>query len=197
MRSRRSPPRLKIRHGSLAHRELTAPSPNPGTAHRTNRSCCGPVHRLALDELTADCSNELGIAATFLDEPREDVATFSSAFGTGHAQHIELADEIAEDDGAVAGHDDHDRIENLASMSKKEVAGSGRPVFQKELCASSSLAPQRAGSHIIRHKKGRWPSQQQSWICPVVVPMRVHVAGMSRGVTGRGWKPPETKANKS
>ena len=39
--------------------------------------------------------DELGIAATFLDEPRKEVATISTAFGAVHAQHIELADEMS------------------------------------------------------------------------------------------------------
>ncbi len=64
------------------------------------------------------------------------------SFATHHETHAE--------------HDDHDRIENLASIwSKKR----GRrkdwaTSFREELCASSNLAPQRAGVHIIRHKKG-------------------------------------------
>jgi len=57
---------------------------------------------------------------------------------------------------SVARHGDHDRIENLASIwSKKR----GRredwaTSFREEVCASGSLVPQRAGGHIIRHKKG-------------------------------------------
>ena len=58
----------------------------------------------AVGSLFIEPIDELGIAATFLDEPREEVATISAAFGTVHAQHIELADEVAEDDCAVAGH---------------------------------------------------------------------------------------------
>lgn len=49
--------------------------------------------------------NELGIAAPLVDKPGEAIAAISPALLAGHAQHIELADEIAEDDCAVARHD--------------------------------------------------------------------------------------------
>jgi hypothetical protein len=42
--------------------------------------------------------NELGIPATLLDEAVQPVATIAPAFLTTHAQEVELADEIAEDD---------------------------------------------------------------------------------------------------
>ena len=48
--------------------------------------------------------NELGIAATLLDETARAVTTIAPALVAGDAQHIELADEIAEYDCAVAGH---------------------------------------------------------------------------------------------
>ena len=48
--------------------------------------------------------NELGIAATLLNETVQAITTIAPALLTGHAQHIELADEIAEYDCAVAGH---------------------------------------------------------------------------------------------
>ena len=46
--------------------------------------------------------DELGIAATLTNETGEDIAAIPPAFLTSHAQHIELACEIAEDDCAVA-----------------------------------------------------------------------------------------------
>ena len=47
--------------------------------------------------------NELGIAATLLNEAVQSVAAVALALVATHAQHIELADEIAEYDGTVAG----------------------------------------------------------------------------------------------
>ena len=46
--------------------------------------------------------NELGIAATLLNEAAQSITSIAPAFVAGHAQHIELADEIAEYDCAVA-----------------------------------------------------------------------------------------------
>ena len=45
------------------------------------------------------------------NETGHDIAAIPPTFLTSDAQHFELADEIAEDDCAVAGHGDHDRIE--------------------------------------------------------------------------------------
>ena len=60
--------------------------------------------------------DNLAIMATLIDEAGEAVAAITPALLAGHAQQIELDDEIAEDDCAVAGHGDHDRTENLASI---------------------------------------------------------------------------------
>ena len=46
----------------------------------------------------------LAVAATFLNQAARVTATIAPAFVTAHARQIELADEIAEDDCAVAGH---------------------------------------------------------------------------------------------
>jgi hypothetical protein len=45
-----------------------------------------------------------GNAATLLDETIQPITAIAPAFLTTHAQHIELADQIREDDCAVAGH---------------------------------------------------------------------------------------------
>ena len=105
-----------------------------------------------LDELTAEC-----VAATFLDETIKPITAVAPAFGTGHAQHIELADEVAEDDCAVARHSDHDRIENLASiLSKKEVARR-RPVFQRRKDTRVEVWSRGGqGSISFGIKRGRW-----------------------------------------
>jgi hypothetical protein len=47
--------------------------------------------------------DQLGIPATFLKEAVEPVTAIGPAFLTSHAQRIEFADEVAEDDGTVAG----------------------------------------------------------------------------------------------
>jgi hypothetical protein len=47
--------------------------------------------------------NDLAVAATIIDQALHLIATIAAAFLTGDAQHFELADEIAEDDCAVAG----------------------------------------------------------------------------------------------
>jgi hypothetical protein len=49
--------------------------------------------------------DQLGIAATLLNEAVQPIATIAPTFLTAHAQHTELADEIVEDDCAAAGHD--------------------------------------------------------------------------------------------
>jgi hypothetical protein len=46
--------------------------------------------------------DKLGIPATLIDETGE--AAVTPALTATHAQYIELADEITEDDGTVAGH---------------------------------------------------------------------------------------------
>jgi hypothetical protein len=56
--------------------------------------------------------DELGIAATVTNETGHDIAAIPRTFLTSDAQHFGLAEEIAEDDCAVAGYGDHDRIEN-------------------------------------------------------------------------------------
>jgi len=48
--------------------------------------------------------DELGIAATLINETFQAVTTIAPARATTHAQCIELAEEIAECDCAVAGH---------------------------------------------------------------------------------------------
>ena len=48
--------------------------------------------------------DDLAIATTLLDETVQPIATIAPAFLTTHAQHIEPADEIAEDDCAITGH---------------------------------------------------------------------------------------------
>jgi hypothetical protein len=48
--------------------------------------------------------SEFCIAATLLDETIQPVIAVTPAFLTTHAKHIELADEIAEYGGTVAGH---------------------------------------------------------------------------------------------
>ena len=47
--------------------------------------------------------NQLRITSAFLDETVEPIAAIASALLTKDAQDIELADEIAENDGTVAG----------------------------------------------------------------------------------------------
>ena len=49
--------------------------------------------------------DQLGIAAALRNETVQSITTIAPALLTTHAQDIELADEIAEDDCAVAGHD--------------------------------------------------------------------------------------------
>jgi hypothetical protein len=46
----------------------------------------------------------LAVPATLLDETGEAIAAVTLALVATHAQHFGLADEIAEDDCAVAGH---------------------------------------------------------------------------------------------
>ena len=48
--------------------------------------------------------NELGVAATLLNQTVQPITTIAPTLVAAHAQHIELADEIAECDCAVAGH---------------------------------------------------------------------------------------------
>ena len=47
--------------------------------------------------------NEHGVPATLLDETAQAVTTIAPTLFAGDAQHIELADEVAEDGCAVAG----------------------------------------------------------------------------------------------
>ena len=82
----------------------TAPSANPGTSHRIDRSYCALIFfRAAGGDLTQPV-NELGVTATIIDQALHLIATVAAALGTGHAQAIELAEQITEYDCAVAGH---------------------------------------------------------------------------------------------
>jgi hypothetical protein len=54
-------------------------------------------------EFTEPIDN-LGITATGFNQPIQAIAAGALALAASHAQYIELADEIAEYDGAVAGH---------------------------------------------------------------------------------------------
>ena len=47
---------------------------------------------------------------TLLDETAQAVTTIAPTLVAGDAQHIELADEVAEDGRVVAGHGDNHRI---------------------------------------------------------------------------------------
>ena len=44
------------------------------------------------------------VAATRMDEPEYKALTGAVALVAGHAEHCELADQVTEDDCAVAGH---------------------------------------------------------------------------------------------
>jgi hypothetical protein len=48
--------------------------------------------------------HELFVAAVFRDQSGKHLVARSPALGALDPEHIELADQIAEDDGAVAGH---------------------------------------------------------------------------------------------
>jgi len=48
--------------------------------------------------------NHFGIAATIIDQAGQAIAASAAALLTGHPQHVELADQITEDDCAVAGY---------------------------------------------------------------------------------------------
>jgi hypothetical protein len=48
--------------------------------------------------------DKFAVTATLVDQLGQAITAIAPAFLTGHAQHIELANEIAEDDCAVAGH---------------------------------------------------------------------------------------------
>jgi hypothetical protein len=47
--------------------------------------------------------DDLGAPAPLIDETGQTIAAVSPTLAASHAQHIELADEITEDDCAVAG----------------------------------------------------------------------------------------------
>ena len=49
-------------------------------------------------------SQSMSLALRLIDETIQPITAVAPALLAGHAQHIELADEIAEDDCAVAGH---------------------------------------------------------------------------------------------
>ena len=61
--------------------------------------------------------DDLCIAATQLNET--PITAVAPALLAGHAQHIELADEVSEYDRAVAGHSDDHRIEGQREKSAR------------------------------------------------------------------------------
>ena len=87
-------------------------------APRMDRSGCGQVPS-GMGSQCIQPVDDLAVAAAPLNQTIEPIAAITLALFTAHAKQLELADEIAEDDCAVAGHGDHDRIENLASIKKR------------------------------------------------------------------------------
>ena len=65
----------------------------------------------------------LAITATLLNETMQPVTTIASTFVATHAQHIELADKVAEDGCAVAGH-----LASRPTSVARRVSRSKRPV---------------------------------------------------------------------
>ena len=47
--------------------------------------------------------DQLGVATTTLDQAVQSVTAIASALVASHAQQVELADQISEDDRAIAG----------------------------------------------------------------------------------------------
>jgi hypothetical protein len=92
----------------------TAPSPNPPRTAWIIHVACDLLRTISGQFI--EPIDDLAIAATPLDETIQPITAVASALLTTHAQHIELADEIAEDDCAVAGHGNYDRIESLACI---------------------------------------------------------------------------------
>ena len=84
---------------------LSAKTPSPNPAPSTARIIHVAGNLLqALGCKFIEPINELCITATLLDETVQLITAIAPALLTGYSQHIELADEIAEDDCAVAGH---------------------------------------------------------------------------------------------
>jgi hypothetical protein len=99
----RGPLRFKISHRLLAHRALQH------LRQLSTFRLAGIVHA-ACDFLRTfggqfiQPINDLGIAATSLDETIETVTTVAPALAATDAQNIKPADKITEYDCAVAGH---------------------------------------------------------------------------------------------
>jgi len=117
--------------------------------------------------------DQLCVPATVLNQTIKMVATGATALLTVHVQHIEFADEIAEDDCAVAGHGAMIAWETWrASGLKKEVARR-RPVFQRRKDARAEVWS-RGGQGSISFgikKEAAWKSAERAR-----APCRVHVA---------------------
>jgi hypothetical protein len=85
-----------------------------------------PIHCRSLGAVTGNLIqpiDKLSVTASIIDEANDPVATRPATLVTSHAQHIELADKITEDDCAVAGHGGNHRI--AANIENKGSSGYG------------------------------------------------------------------------
>ena len=83
--------------------DATAPSANPDTERRTIiYVVCNLLWAVGGD--FTEPVDQLGIAATLLDQTIKTITTRARALLTVDVQHVELADQITEYDRAVTGH---------------------------------------------------------------------------------------------
>jgi hypothetical protein len=101
--SPRQPPFFEIRHRLLAHLALQHSRQIPAPCTTRIIHIAGLFLRTVSGQFIEPI-DDLAITATLIDEAGEAVAAIAPALLTTHAQQIELANEIAEDDCAVAGH---------------------------------------------------------------------------------------------
>ena len=92
----------------------------------SSRTCLIAITAALSHRAQANRAAGLGLAraATILGQAIEPVATGAATLVTGHAQYIELADEIAEDDCTVAGHGDNHRTAS-AILNAALITGGG------------------------------------------------------------------------
>jgi hypothetical protein len=95
--------------------------------------------------------DHLSIAATLIDEAGQTITAITPAFVTAHAQHIELADEIAEYDCAVRAMHQYDKLGLLVPLAiladERTDAGAFRQAFSIQ-----NIVRERLTGHTVRER---------------------------------------------
>src|SRR5215471_2481705 len=112
---------------------------------------------------------QLGVNAVAFDQPMELISTPTAALAALDVEHVELADQVAEDDRAVAGHYNHPSTRNARSICAVAISMSDSSL----VCAAFS------NSATAKSQCGR--AWRHGFICPMKRAASCNVANAARG----------------